>query len=301
MALQNRQLSPFFHFIPSLWFLPQNRPFSSISASFGAKTILFGVFSSSHHWIFSPEISFYAEKISLTRSFCLEFAPNTTFADVEKRKAGVFLSLPHSVRKIQAYFLSKRPHFSRFPPLFYLKPPYPAQNPFHPTRRTRAYAYIRARALSEFAIFAFTLHISPQQTVYQPLECEGKPILHLHLHRNNLIYNTLHDIYCKKSVKAKGWSLHPQLTLAQHFTPKRWRGEGKNRKTLDARVRVRNNKEKALFLWTEQVATIIGAALKTYPVGAAVHEKPDIKSVDLINPYYICLILSQQLHNHLLW
>ena len=59
-----------------------------------------------------------------------------------------------------------------------------------------------------------------------------------------------------------------------------------------ARAR-KDNKEKALFLWTEEVATIIGAALKTYPVGAAVHEKSDIKSVDLINPCYICLILSQ--------
>ena len=120
----------------------------------------------------------------------------------------VFFPLPHSVQKIQADFLSKRPHFSRLPPLFYLKPPYPAQNPFHPTRRTRAYAYVRARAFSEFAIFAFTLHLTAQQAVYQPLECEGKPCIHLHLHRNNLIYNTLHDIYCKKTVKAKGWSLH---------------------------------------------------------------------------------------------
>ena len=112
--------------------------------------------------------------------------------------------LPHSVRKIQADFLSKRPLFSRLPPLFYLKPPYPAQNPFPPTRRTRAYAYIRARALSEFAIFAFTLHLTPQQAVDQPVECEGKTRLHLHLHRNNLIYNTLHDIDCQKQVKAKG-------------------------------------------------------------------------------------------------
>ena len=112
-------------------------------------------------------------------------------------------SLPHSVRKIQADFLSKRPHFSRLPPLFYLKPPYPAQNPFHPTRRTRAYAYIRACALSEFPIFAFTLHLAPQQAVYQSFECEGKPCLHLHIQHNNLRYNTLHDIRSKKSVKAK--------------------------------------------------------------------------------------------------
>ena len=113
-------------------------------------------------------------------------------------------SLPHSVRKIQADFLSKLPHFSRLPPLFYLKPPYPAQNPFHPTRRTRAYAYVRARALSEFSIFAFTLHLTPQQTVDQSIACEGKPCIHLHLHRNNLKNNTLHDIRCKKQVKAKG-------------------------------------------------------------------------------------------------
>ena len=118
-------------------------------------------------------------------------------------KTNCFSSLPHSVQKIQADFLSKRPHFSRLPPLFYLKPPYPAQNPFHPTRRTRAYAYIRACELSEFAIFAFTLHLTPQQTVYQPLECEGKPCIHLHLHRNNLIYNTLRHTDCKKTGEDK--------------------------------------------------------------------------------------------------
>ena len=120
----------------------------------------------------------------------------------------VFLSLPHSTRKIQADFLSKRPHFSRLPPLFLSKPPYPTQNPFHPTRRTRAYAYIRTCALSEFAIFVFTLHLIAQQTVDQSLECEGKPCLHLNLHRNNLKFNTLRHTDCKKQVKAKGWSLH---------------------------------------------------------------------------------------------
>jgi len=115
----------------------------------------------------------------------------------------VFLSLPHSVQKIHADFLSKLLHFSRLPPLFYLKPPYPAQNPFNPTRRTRAYAYIRARALSEFAIFAFTLHLTPQQTVDQSVACEGKPCIHIHLHRNNLKNNTLHDIHCKKTGEGK--------------------------------------------------------------------------------------------------
>ena len=115
----------------------------------------------------------------------------------------VFLSLPHSTRKIQADFLSKLLHFSRLPPLFLSKPPYPAHPPFHPTRRTRAYAYIRACALSEFPIFAFTLHLATQQTVYQPLECEGKPCLHLHHHRNNLKFNTLHDFHCKKTGEGK--------------------------------------------------------------------------------------------------
>jgi len=82
----------------------------------------------------------------------------------------------------------------------------PHQLPFTPTRRTRAYAYIRARALSEFVIFAFTLHLTPQQTVDQSIACEGKPCihLHLHLHRNNLKNNTLHNFHCKKTVKAKG-------------------------------------------------------------------------------------------------
>ena len=119
-------------------------------------------------------------------------------------KTNCFSPLPHSTRKIQANFLSKRPHFPRLPPLFLSKPPYPHKFPFNPTRRTRAYAYIRARALSEFAIFAFTLHISPQQTVYQLLECEDKSCIHLHLHHNNLKFNTLHDFLCKKQVKAKG-------------------------------------------------------------------------------------------------
>ena len=153
---------------------------------------------------FSPEISVFAEKISLTGRISSPIAQISTFADVEKKKEGVFLSLPHSTRKIQADFLSKLLHFSRLPPLFLSKPPYPAQNPFHPTRRTRAYAYIRARALSEFAIFAFTLHLTAQQAVYQSLECEEKPCIHLHIHHNNLKNSTLQDIHCKKTVKAKG-------------------------------------------------------------------------------------------------
>ena len=176
IAWQNRQLSPFFRFIPSLSFSPQDRRFSPDPATFGAKTTFFGVSFSSAREKFSPKISVFAEKISLTRRFSAQITRISTFADVEKRKQAffhlttdgaiskrgrfcpntstrtkkhkaitkkpkdkikkqtyytektkhnrarqiVFLSLPHSVRKIQADFLSKRPHFSRLPPLFYL-------------------------------------------------------------------------------------------------------------------------------------------------------------------------------------
>ena len=90
IAWQNRQLSPFFRFTPSLRFPPQNRSFSPDSATFGAKSTFFGVFFSSVREIFLPEISVFAKKISLTGCFCLEFVRISTFADIEKRKAGVF-------------------------------------------------------------------------------------------------------------------------------------------------------------------------------------------------------------------
>ena len=130
---------------------------------------------------------------------------NSTFAGEEKEKEGV--SSPPSPTPFEKYKPTFSPNFSTFRdflPCFISNLPTPYKLPFNPTRRTRAYAYVRARALTEFAIFAFTLHLTPQQTVYQSLECEGKPCIHLHIHRNNLIYNTLHDIRCKKSVKAKG-------------------------------------------------------------------------------------------------
>ena len=91
IAWQNRQLSPIFRFIPSLRFLTPNRPFSFDSVTLGAKSTFFGIFFSSTRRIFSPEISFCTEKISLTGSFCLEFARISTFAGEEKEKAGVFL------------------------------------------------------------------------------------------------------------------------------------------------------------------------------------------------------------------
>ena len=128
---------------------------------------------------------------------------NSTFAGEEKEKEGVS-SPPPPLRSKNTSRLSLQtsPLFATSS-LVSLKSFLPRhQLPFNPTRRTRAYAYIHTRALSEFAIFTFTLHLAPQQTVDQSFECEGKPCLHLH--RNNLKNNTLHDFHCKKSVKAKG-------------------------------------------------------------------------------------------------
>ena len=115
-----------------------------------------------------------------------------------------FFPSPTPFEKYKPTFSPNVPSFRDFFPCFISNLPTPHKIPFNPTRRTRAYAYIRARALSEFAIFAFTLHLTPQQTVDQSVACEGKPCIHIHLHRNNLKNNTLHDIRCKKSVKAKG-------------------------------------------------------------------------------------------------
>ena len=79
----------FFARSPPCDFPPQNRPFSSDSAGLGAKTTFFGVFFSSAHEIFLPEISVCAEKISLTGRLSSPIAQISTFAGVEKRKAGV--------------------------------------------------------------------------------------------------------------------------------------------------------------------------------------------------------------------
>ena len=159
----------------------------------------------------------------------------------KQAKQIVFLPLPHSTQKIQADFLSKLLHFSRLPPLFLSKPPTPHKIPFTTTRRTRAYAYIHARALSEFPIFAFTLHLTAQQTVDQSVECEGKPCLHLHLHRNNLIYNTLHDIRCKKTGEGKRVKPSPAThTCSTLYTQKVKRWRQKYEITGRARVREEN-------------------------------------------------------------
>ena len=121
-----------------------------------------------------------------------------------KQEKLFFSPSPTPLKKYKPTFSQNFSTFRDFLPCFSQNLPTPHKLPFNPTRRTRAYAYVRACALSEFAIFAFILHLPSQQTVYQPIEGEGKPFLHLHIHHNNLIYNTLHDIRCKKTVKEKG-------------------------------------------------------------------------------------------------
>ena len=71
----------------------------------------------------------------------------------------IFLSLPHSTRKIQADFLSKRPLFSRLLPLFYLKPPHPVQTPiqsYAQDTRLRVCTRLRTQRICHFC-----LHPSP--------------------------------------------------------------------------------------------------------------------------------------------
>ena len=178
-------------------------PFFVRFGHFGGKNHLFwGVFLFSSREILARNL-ILRRKNQFDEEFLFGIRPNFDFGRRGKGESRRFFSLPHSTQKIQADFLSKLLHFSRLPPLFHLKPPHHSQIPFHPTRRTRAYAYIRARALSEFAIFAFTLHLTPQQAVYQSVECEGKPCLHLHPQHNNLRYSTLHDIRCKKTGEGK--------------------------------------------------------------------------------------------------
>ena len=123
--------------------------------------------------------------------------------EIEQDKLFFFPS-PTPLKKYKPTFFPNVPTFRDFLPCFFQNLPTPHKIPFTTTRRTRAYAYTHAHALSEFAIFAFTLHLTPQQAVDQSVECEGKPCIHLHLHRNNLKNNTLHDFRCKKQVKEKG-------------------------------------------------------------------------------------------------
>ena len=78
-------------------------------------------------------------------------------------KTSWFLRLPHSTRKIQANFLSKLLHFSRLPPLFLSKPPYPDANSHSILRAghapTRIYAHAHSANLP-FLPSPFTLPLN---------------------------------------------------------------------------------------------------------------------------------------------
>ena len=78
-------------------------------------------------------------------------------------------------------FLTKRPFFSLLPPRFFRKDARAFAD--HDTRRFLIRTSVRAnghapahRALSEFAILAFTLHLHPQVVDTVRVVCEGKAL-----------------------------------------------------------------------------------------------------------------------------
>ena len=66
------------------------------------------MFFSSAHEKFSPEISVFAAKISLTGSFCLEFAQISTFADEEKEEEVIFHPLKQTNRDENGHISLKK-------------------------------------------------------------------------------------------------------------------------------------------------------------------------------------------------
>jgi len=66
------------------------------------------VFYSSAREKFSPEISIFAEKISLTGCFCLEFAPISTFAGEEKEEEVIFHPLKQTNRDENGHISLKK-------------------------------------------------------------------------------------------------------------------------------------------------------------------------------------------------
>ena len=180
-------------------------PFFVRFSRFGGKIHLFrGVFLFSSREILARNLCF-RRKNQFDGVFLLGVRPNFDFCRRRKKESRRY-SLPpplHS-KNTSRLSLQTSPLFATSSLVLSQTSLPRHQLPFNPTRRTRAYAYIRACALSEFVIFAFTLHLTPQQAVDQSIVCEGKPCIHLHLHRNKLKNNTLQDIHCKKQVKAKG-------------------------------------------------------------------------------------------------
>ena len=117
---------------------------------------------------FFSSMDFLAQNLILRRQnlfdgeFLFGLRPNLDFCRRRKEERRCFLPLPHSTRKIQADFLSKLLHFSRLPPLFLSKPPYPAQTPIPSyAQDTRLRVYTRPRTQR---ICHFCLHPSPYPT-----------------------------------------------------------------------------------------------------------------------------------------
>ena len=170
----------------------------------------------------------------------MQFVPKMIFADVEKRKAGVFSSnhrrsniktrkvLPkykHKDEKTQGHHEKAKGQDKKARVLHRKNKAQPSKtNCFSspPPLRSKNTSRLSLQTSPLFATSSLvslktsllrTKSLSPyaQDTrlrVYTRLRthriCHFCLHLHLHLHRKNLIYNTLHDFHCKKSVKAKG-------------------------------------------------------------------------------------------------
>ena len=103
-----------------------------------------------------------------------------------KQEKLFFSPSPTPLKKYKPTFSPNVPTFRDFLPCFSQNLPTPTPTPIQSyAQDTRLRVCTRSRS-QRICFFAFTLHIIPQQTVYQSVACEGKPCIHLHLHRNNL-------------------------------------------------------------------------------------------------------------------
>ena len=126
----------------------------------------------------------------------------------QARQAGSH-PLPHSVRKIQADFLSKRPHFSRLPPLFFSKPPYPETNSHSILRAGHAPTRIYALAHSPNLPFLPSPFTSPHNNLHiNRLRVKANPAFTFTFTATIWKTTRCTTSVAKKQVKTKGWSLH---------------------------------------------------------------------------------------------
>ena len=125
LAWQNRQLSPFFRFIPSLSFSPQNHPFSPESATFGAKTA-FSEHFPLHLVRFSYPKSLFSSKKSVSRREFLPQSPQFRLLQARKRRKKAFFSpSPTPFEKYKPTFSPNVPTFRDFLPCFISNLPTP--------------------------------------------------------------------------------------------------------------------------------------------------------------------------------